>query len=75
MVSLVLNCMVCTPSSVAPSSTTVPCPKTALKNLYGRRVKHDSDGSTKALGREVRSELGADDTAVAVRACDFLCFR
>lgn len=35
--------------------------------LYRRRVKHDADGSTEGLGREVRPELGADDARVAVR--------
>ena len=38
--------------------------------LYRRRVKHDADGSTEGLGREVRPELGADNAGVAVRPGD-----
>jgi hypothetical protein len=38
--------------------------------LYRRRVKHDADGSTEGLGREVGPELGADDAGVAVRPGD-----
>jgi hypothetical protein len=39
-------------------------------SLYRRRVKHDADGGTEGLGREVVLELGADDTGVAVRTGD-----
>lgn len=39
-------------------------------DLYRAGVEHDSDGSTEALGREVVSELGSDETVVAVRAGD-----
>ena len=42
--------------------------------LYRRRVKHDADGGTEGLGREVVLELGADDTGVAVRAGDLALF-
>lgn len=30
-----------------------------------RRVKHDADGGTEGLGREVVSELGTDDARVS----------
>ena len=43
-------------------------------SLYRRRVKHDADGGTEGLGREVVLELGADDTGVAVRAGDLALF-
>ena len=43
-------------------------------SLYRRRVKHDADGGTEGLGREVVLELGADDTGVAVRTGDLALF-
>jgi hypothetical protein len=33
--------------------------------LNVRRVKHDADGGTEGLGREVVSELGTDDAGVS----------
>jgi hypothetical protein len=41
-----------------------------VTELYRRRVKHDADGGTEGLGRQVGPELGANDTAVAVRPGD-----
>jgi hypothetical protein len=41
-----------------------------VTELYRRRVKHDADGGTEGLGRQVGPELGANDTAVSVRPGD-----
>jgi hypothetical protein len=41
-----------------------------VTELYRRRVKHDADGGTEGLGRQVGPELGADNAAVAVRPGD-----
>jgi hypothetical protein len=38
---------------------------------YRTRVEHDSYTGAKALGREVVSKFGADDSTVAVRSSDF----
>lgn len=37
-----------------------------MTELYRGRVKHDANGGTERLGREVGPELGTDGTAVAV---------
>jgi hypothetical protein len=49
-------------------------PKIVIGSLYRRRVKHDADGGTEGLGRQVVLELGADDAGVAVRADDLALF-
>jgi hypothetical protein len=57
----------CAVSLPAPSLIYRSSPPPDLwPKLYRRRVKHDADGGTEGLGREVGPELGADNAAVAV---------
>lgn len=61
----------CAEPSITPSSIYLfSSSPESWRKLYRRRVKHDADGGTERLGGEVGSELGANDTAVAVRPGD-----